>query len=54
MPAVFSSRHVWGKSMIEVSHLLKSYRDLKSVNDVSFKVAKQFIASIRERRYRRA
>src|SRR5207249_2779820 len=28
------------KSMIEVSHLLKSYRDLKAVNDVSFKVAK--------------
>src|SRR5437762_4517236 len=26
--------------MIEVSHLLKSYRDLKAVNDVSFKVAK--------------
>jgi len=26
--------------MIEVSHLLKSYRDLKAVNDVTFKVAK--------------
>src|SRR5438045_9489196 len=26
--------------MIEVSHLMKSYRDLKAVNDVSFKVEK--------------
>ena len=26
--------------MIEVSHLVKSYRDLKAVNDVSFKVEK--------------
>src|SRR2546426_10523716 len=33
-------RHVWGKSMIEVSHLVKSYRDLKAVNDVTFKVEK--------------
>ena len=26
--------------MIEVSHLVKSYRDLKAVNDVTFKVEK--------------
>src|SRR5258708_15948052 len=29
-----------GQSMIEVSHLVKSYRDLKAVQDVSFKVEK--------------
>jgi ABC-2 type transport system ATP-binding protein len=36
---VYAAKHA-RKSMIEVSHLLKSYRDLKAVSDVTFKVEK--------------